>query len=208
MTASILMVIACAFGPGDSVSKLSDADAEVRDKAYLELDLRRQELENGLLEQLRRVLDDRDRDYLGRTHTVLQAIASTLAENTVPDLVEAVDFTLDPDTFPIGGFLATSNFYPVAETLRTIGSKRVITEILTATANKPRDDKVLRVYAWILIEIIGKDGARVIVERGRIRHVPRKPRETLRLLKMIDEPASLQMPPQKPPGNGKPAPAR
>ncbi|HEX5443116.1 MAG TPA: hypothetical protein VFW87_04770 [Pirellulales bacterium] len=162
--------------------------------------MQRERLEAGLLEQLKVVLANRDRAFLGRTHTVLQAIASTRADRAVPELIEAVDFTLDPGTFPVGVRRATSSFYPAAETLRTIGSKRVITEILAAAADKPPEDKVLRIYAWIVIEMVGKDAARAVVERGKIGRVPKQQQGILRLLKMIDEEPLLEMPPRKPVG--------
>lgn len=130
---------------------------------------------------------------------MLRAIALTRPDNAVDELVEAVDFTLDPGTFPVGVRRATSAFYPVAETLRTIGNKSAITGILSATAQKDRDDKVLRIYAWVLIDILGKDVARLAVERGKIGHVPKQQQRILRLLKMIDEEPLREMPPQKPP---------
>ncbi|HQU41404.1 MAG TPA: hypothetical protein PK867_01275, partial [Pirellulales bacterium] len=107
-------------------------------------------------------------------------------------------------TFPVGARRATSSFYPVAETLRTLGNKKVITEILSEAADKPRDDKVLRIYAWVLIEVVGKDVARVVVERGKIGRVPKQQQGILRLLKMLDEQPLLEMPPRKPLGKGKP----
>ncbi|HVX14015.1 MAG TPA: hypothetical protein VHC22_22715 [Pirellulales bacterium] len=172
-------------------------DEQARDRAFIEVDMQRQRLEEALLEQLQKVLKDRDSTYLGRTHTVLQAISATRADNTVGELVEAVEFTLEPSTFPVGGRLATSAFYPVADTLRTLGSRRVIMGILSATAEEDREDKILRIYAWVLIEILGKDVARLAVERGAIARVPREGKRVLRLLKMVDEEPLLEMPPRK-----------
>ena len=159
----------------------------------IDVELRRDRLENELLEQLKEVLEKPDDALNGRTHTVLQAIATLRADNTVPELIEAVDFTLDPKTFPVGGRRTTSSYYPVAETLSTIGNRRVITEIVSA-ATQPREDKILRIYAWILIEILGKDAAKVVVERGKLSRVPVAQQGILRLLKMLDERPLLEMP--------------
>lgn len=197
MSLCVIVALLCMFGPTDALERLSDMDEQARDRAFIEVDMQRQRLEEALLEQLQKVLKDRDSTYLGRTHTVLQAISATRADNTVGELVEAVEFTLEPSTFPVGGRLATSAFYPVADTLRTLGSRRVIMGILSATAEEDREDKILRIYAWVLIEILGKDVARLAVERGAIARVPREGKRVLRLLKMVDEEPLLEMPPRK-----------
>lgn len=203
MAVYFVVVVLWVSDPGDIAAKLSSVNQEARDRAMIDLELQRQRLEDALLDQLNVVLADPDDSHNGRTHTVLQAIASARADNTVPRLVEAVAFVLDCDTFPIGERPSTSSYYPVAETLRTIGNRTVITGILDATAGKDRDDRSLRIYAWVLIQVLGKDVARVAVDRGKIGHVPKEQQRLLRLLKMIDEEPLLEMPAPKPVGRGK-----
>lgn len=195
MNAYLVVVMLCIGGPGDVVENLSNADDVTRYSALIDLELQRRRLEAALLDQLDSVLTDRDKSHHGRTHTVLQAVASMRADNTVPKLLEAVDFTLDPDTFPIGDRHFTSSYYPVAEALREIGSKAVITGILSAAADKERDAKVLRIYAWVLIKILGKDVARVAVEREKVGHIPIEQQRILTLYKMIEEEPLLERPP-------------
>lgn len=202
MRTCFIVAILCACETADTIRDLSNPTADIRDRAYIDLDLQRQRMEDELLEQVKKVLAERDDSADGRTHTVLQAVAALRADKTVPELVEAVDFALDPDTFLVGDRKATSSYYPVAETLKAIGNRAVIQQIISAAA-KPREDKVLRIYAWVLIEIVGKDAARVVVERGKIGHVPLEQRGILRLLKMVDEEPLLEMPPRKPKGNAK-----
>lgn len=193
MNVFVLVAAICACDLGDAVAKLGDADAKARDQSAIVVSLRRRDIEDGLLEQVKDVLANRDGAFNGRTHTVLQAVAAERADNTVAELVEAVDLTLDPDTFPRGDRRPTIAYYPVAQTLAELGNRVVIQEILSA-AKKPRSDDVLRIYAWILNDILGKDVARAVVAEGRTVGFVVEFQRLPRLLKMVDEGLPLPMP--------------
>lgn len=185
---------------GEWIGKLSDTKAAVRNRAATEIESQRRRCENELLRQVKDVLAKGDDEFNGRTHTVLQAVAALRADKAVPELVRAADFTLDPETMPIGGFNAAEEHYPAAQALRSIGDRAVIREIVFA-AKKPQSDDVVRIYAWVLNEVLGKAGARVVVEQAKIDAVLEQQERLSRLLKLVDEVRCLQMPRRKPKRN-------
>lgn len=211
LAAWLLLYAIAARDVGECLAKLSNTDALIRKRAATELESHRRRYEDELLRQVKDVLAKPDDEYNGRTHTLLQAVAALRAEKAVPDLVRSVDFTIDPETLPLGGFNAGEMYYPAAQALRSIGSRTVVNEILLA-AKKPRSDDVLRIYAWILNEVLapgefvrpekrlrrGDGAAHVVVEQARADATHADRERLSRLLKMVDEEMPLQRPSRKP----------
>lgn len=194
MNVLLLLAAMSACELTDVVAQLAAADSKVRDQAAIAVALRRRDIEVDLLDKVNDVLANRDDVFNGCTHTVLQAVAAERADNTVPELLEAVDFALDPGSFPPGD-RPTIAYYPVAQTLSELGN-RVVTKGILKAAKRPRSDDVLRIYAWVLSDILGTEVASAFV-KAEIDGDMFEQQRLRRLRKMMDEGLPLPMPARK-----------
>lgn len=131
--------------------------------AFRKFEDNREAVEEALAEQLKEVFSREDRSYHGPTHLTLRAIGRVRAENVVEELVKHIAFTLDVDTHPPGYCPTDAMLHPVAEALVAIGGQKVVTAIVTVAA-EPLPERDTRACAWVLINIIGKEGAKAAIE--------------------------------------------
>jgi hypothetical protein len=161
-----LLAVGIGASPMDAcIDQLTDKDVAMRTAALDDFRHNLAECDRRLLRHLKEVLAKPDTTYRGRTHTVLDAVAFSRSDEGVPDLVAMIDFQLDPDTFPVGARRPLSVYYPVATTLRDIGNRKVVDEILSSFT-KERPERALRMSAWVLQEILGHDVATFVIARA------------------------------------------
>lgn len=157
----------------EALNGLLDKRPQMRERALAVLRDDQAEREALVRQQLLVALKAPDRSYGGTTHTAIQAVMLLHAESALPDLLDSIDFTLDPSTFPVGGFQAVEESYPVAKTLRDMGGRGLIKRLLQS-ATRELTDSARNVHAWVLIEILGREAAEVVVEKAKPGLDPRR----------------------------------
>ena len=129
-----------------------------------------------------------------------------IEEATGPGLLlDYIDFTLDPKSFPVGGFMANRTFYPAATALVATRTSRLNNDLLLVIRYPiPIGDNKLQVATWILQESNGNKMAQLVVEHeiadterwmknaGETENVGRE--SLLKALKLLQAEGGVQLP--------------
>lgn len=151
--------------PGElprSVKELSSNSSAKRVKAAVEILQARSAVSHALVVKLRKLSKNPEPACMSEFHiTVLLAGRSRL-EKSVAVLIPLIDFSLDPQTLPVGDRYPSEAYYPVASALSEIGGLAVFEGVLS-NLSKPSDERRLRVSAWVLKESLGAAPSKAVV---------------------------------------------
>ena len=137
-----------------------------RRKAFFEIQAKDVEMSGRLVHtliQLKKTPVGNSRGFGEPLELTLKLLGRVGNREAEPHLWSMLEFQLDPKTVNMASSYATIELYPAAFALGQIGDKRTVYNIFEKLRSE-RSELRLRLYAWILKEILDKDVALILVE--------------------------------------------
>jgi hypothetical protein len=119
-------------------------------------------LTNDLLAKLKAELAKPTKEFGGSFEHIVRVLSDMRAESAVGHLVSALDTQLSGAP-PMGIWLSSVDYYPVARALARIGGRDMAQSLLRRAAY-PMDDIFLRLSVWVLVESYGEELTRAMIQ--------------------------------------------
>jgi hypothetical protein len=145
------------------IEELGSPDLTKRTSAINSIKEARKELSAAIMGEISSLDEEQERSYLGRMHLLCGAAAIYRIDDALPQLIERINFSLDPSTYPGGLRLTTASYYPFASALVEIGGNK-LTPLLLNKISKTEDEELWRLCAWVLSEHLGRSVAVIAIK--------------------------------------------
>ncbi len=148
------------------LNQLKDASESRRIEAYRKLADFDDRLHISVVAVLEELKKNPDRRFGGSFEMTLRVVSAMNIRDALDSVGGMIDFQLDPTTMRVGGFGGVSSYYPVAKTVIDLNDGPQTIEIVMERFDREATETTLRVYTYVLHEVLGTKIARFVLQNN------------------------------------------
>jgi hypothetical protein len=145
------------------VDGLANENKAIRETALAQLSQMRVEFGKKMVALLDKARAIDDHAYGGFMHCAIVTSGNWSLTETVPMLVDVIDFELVKGSFPSGDKLPISAYFPATEALIKIGGIDVMNRLVSRIAEAEKGGKTVKACLWTLCQLAGEKMARSLI---------------------------------------------